>query len=291
MEDAPTLSKKEAARNAIACAPLTKENHFAFAEACEAAAEFELAFAAYRTAAAIGGNDQKIDEKVQHLAEKLPRLETLVHNQYFRFSTLQKELLQLEPSGKFSMIDVGGGIGRLSQFLPEADYCLAEPSVNAISGSQLPFVDNSFDYVVSCHVLEHIPLVERDQFLDELARPARKAVILLNPFEVPGTFIEERLHLFYELIDAEWALEHLECTLPKLEDLETWAGSRGYQINIQPNGTLTTSAAMVFVEHYARIAEKTEDLARINQFFNSRMGPIIDSERIPNAYLATIKLS
>jgi 2-polyprenyl-3-methyl-5-hydroxy-6-metoxy-1,4-benzoquinol methylase len=74
-----------------------------------------------------------------------------------------REMLGHAPFPKdapIKVLDVGGGHGQLASFLPEASYCLAEPSVNGISGADLPFADRSFDYVVSCHVLEQIPEVQ-----------------------------------------------------------------------------------------------------------------------------------
>ena len=110
------------------------------------------------------------------------------------------------------MLDVGGGEGLLAQFLDEAkfEYCLAEPTVNGISGIALPFAPKSFDIVVSCHVLEHIPIDDRVVFLDNLVNQARKAVVFLNPFEVPKTHVTERLKLLISITGADWAKEHLD---------------------------------------------------------------------------------
>ena len=56
----------------------------------------------------------------------------------------------------------------LASFIPDASYCLVDPSTNGISGVNLPFSNGTFDYVVSCHVLEHIPSGDRNTFLDQL---------------------------------------------------------------------------------------------------------------------------
>lgn len=289
-EEIPEISAKDALKAQITADPLNPDLHFAFAAACEANKEWELAFAEYRTALTLGVQSPTVDERIRDLAAKLPDRNQLDHNQFFRFRTLMGELNRLEPEGEFSLLDVGGGIGRLSQFLPKSTYCLAEPWVNGISGTDLPFADDSFDYTVSCHVLEHILPVDRDRFLSELARPARKGVVLLNPFEVPGTSIEERLQLFLDLTGADWAAEHLECTLPTVDYVKDWAKSQGFTTSVIPNGTLTTTAAMVFVDYYATIAGKRDDLGRINEFFNTRFCDLLDSAEIPNAYLVTIHL-
>jgi hypothetical protein len=86
----------------------------------------------------------------------------------------------------FSLLDVGGGEGVLSLFLPQVQYVLVEPTINGISGTELPFEDKSFDIVVSCHVLEHVPPTERFQFLGQLCTKARRHVLLLNPFSEPN---------------------------------------------------------------------------------------------------------
>jgi len=96
-------------------------------------------------------------------------------------------------------------------------------NVNGISGIDLPFKDKSFDVVVSCHVLEHIPVKDRDVFLDQLCAKAKKSVILHNPFKVDGVDETERLQLHIDIIDAWWAKEHLECSLPSVESIKEFS--------------------------------------------------------------------
>ena len=78
------------------------------------------------------------------------------HNRYYRMKTLSDKLNGLFEYSNFSILDVGGGDGAFSVFVPDAKYVLAEPCVNGISGIELPFKENSIDVVIACHVLEHI---------------------------------------------------------------------------------------------------------------------------------------
>src|SRR5262249_9119656 len=159
------------------------------------------------------------------------------------------------------------------------------PTVNGISGTALPFTNHSFDYVVSCHVLEHIPLDKRELFLDQLLSKAKLGVVLLNPFQVDGTYVAERLKLVIEITGAQWAKEHLHCTMPKIDDVRSYAGQRGLDLSIKPNGTLTTAMAFVFIDHFASKAGHFEDWKKVNAFFNEKYTNILDSSEHPNSYL------
>ncbi len=157
--------------------------------------------------------------------------------------------------------------------------------MNAIPGTQLPFSNHSFDYVVSCHVLEHIPVDERVVFLDQLMLKAKCGVILLNPFHVEGTYVDERLKLLIELTGAQWAKEHLDCTLPKVQDIEDYAKDKGLEICIKPNGTMTTSMALAFVDYFAAKSGLRDKWEELNRFFNEKYTEILDSKEYPTAYL------
>lgn len=213
------------------------------------------------------------------------------HNRYYRMKTLADHLLNLFPSSNFSVLDVGGGDGALALFIPKADYVLAEPSTNGISGSDLPFGEKSFDAIVACHVLEHIPQAERVQFLDQLCSRAKKCVLLLNPFFDPDGYVDERLHLVVELTNAEWAKEHLNCALPKLDEVKQFAVKRGFGCQIWPNGSLTTTMAFVFLDHYVPLGGRRNDLSKINQFYNTRLFEKLVNTELPAAYLIELELN
>jgi SAM-dependent methyltransferase len=265
--------------------PLNASLHLQYAIEASNAGSCYLAYAEVKTAEYLGADRKETGKLLDAFRRALPDPLTMNHNQYFRFISLSSEILNRAGGTDLSVLDVGGGDGRLAAFIPNASYCLAEPKVNGISGTALPFPDHSFDYVVSCHVLEHIPVDRRTLFLDQLLSKARRGVILLNPFHVEGTHVEERLRLFVEITNAEWAKEHLDCTLPKIDDIKDYANDKGLEISIEPNGTLTTTAAFVFIDYFAAKSGCHDDWEKVNVFFNEKYTNILDSAQYPNSYL------
>ncbi|WP_157938383.1 hypothetical protein, partial [Vibrio splendidus] len=84
---------------------------------------------------------------------------------------------------------------------------------------------------------------------------------------------------------ADWAVEHLECGLPKLEYIENYAKNKGVDITIKENGTMTTTMAMVFVSYFSTRLGETESLNKINRMYNESFSEILNSEKTPTAYL------
>jgi len=245
-----------------------------------------LSFAELKTAEFLGIDGIDIQEFKNVLLSSMPQSEIMNHNQYFRFKSLASELNYRSENNNFTVLDVGGGMGELASFIPEASYCLAEPTVNGISGTSLPFIDHSFDYVVSCHVLEHIPVEDRRLFLDQLLSKSKYGLVLLNPFNIDGTHVDDRLKLVIEVTGAEWAKEHLECTLPRIEDIEDYAKDKQLQVSIKSNGTLTTALALVFVDHFAEKCASKSDWEKVNKFFNMQFDAnVLNSDRYPIGYL------
>jgi SAM-dependent methyltransferase len=209
-------------------------------------------------------------------------------NRYQRIKRLADYMTGLYADPDLSVLDVGGGDGLLSMFIPDARYVLAEPDVNGISGTALPFPEKSFTVVVACHVLEHIPQSERPTFLDQLCSHAKRHVLLLNPFFDPDG--RARLELIVELTGAQWAKEHLACEMPELEDVERFAAERKYGIKSFPNGSKPTSLAYVFLEHYAGLAKRPGELEKVNKLFNTIFYDKLTETSFPNDYLVELQV-
>lgn len=271
----------------VVATPLNAAAHEALAKALARSGRRHAAHAAFRSAAFLSADKTGVSPVTQHRATP-DDLRSMNHNQYFRFETLSRKLRELAGVETISVLDVGGGEGELAQFLPEAGYFLAEPGVNGVSSVALPFNEGAFDYVVTCHVLEHIPLEQRPAFLDSLMFCARRGVVLLNPFLDERTAVEERLRLFIDVMDASWAHEHLECTLPKLEAVRTYAEDRGFGMTAEPNGFMPLAAAIEFVNYFCLRQGRQADFTAINKYFNERLQGLLDVADCPNAMLVVL---
>lgn len=191
------------------------------------------------------------------------------------------------PSKKFSLLDAGGGDGRLAMDLPTSDYVLAEPDTNGIFVTESLSFNRTFDCVACCHVLEHIPVERRDAFLDALCRMATEYVLILNPVVDEHTNLQEWQQLIFDLTGAHWAKEHIDCVMPRLEEITSYASRRSYAHTVKPNGSKALSLAVFFFDHYSRNGA-TAEVARVNRMFNSLAFDDLDHAEWPNAYLIAI---
>lgn len=246
--------------------------------------KLDLAFAEAKSAEFLGAKVNEFETVMDQVVGRRPPLIGWNHNQYFRMKSMATELESLAAGRPASVLDVGGGDGTLAQFLPDTwQYCLAEPDANGIDGTDLPFDEGAFEFVVSCHVLEHVPENQRSIFLDNLLARCRHSVILLNPIDVPETRPRQRIELVIDVTDASWAHEHLECGLPTVKSIEDFANTRNVTCSYLPNGTAWTTLAMVFFDHFARISGQGGDLAKIYRFFNEIPFEQLNSQTCPNA--------
>ncbi len=261
--------------------------HMRLASAYASAGRPALAHAIESSASFLQGAERALDG--QYPVVKDDDLLSLNHNQYYRFLTLQQAVRDMGHGLEhLSILDVGGGGGELASFLPEFEYFLADPGTNGISSEHLSFFKKPFDFVVACHVLEHIPKDLRWDFLDGLVSLSRHGLVLLNPFHNDFSSQIEGLELVVELIGADWAKEHLQFTLPKQSDVEDWAAARGHSISVEVNGTQPFSLVAEFNDFYMSKLQAQSDRQKINRFLNKTISKNIDNKEIPTALLVKI---
>ncbi len=106
-----------------------------------------------------------------------------------------------------------------------------------------------------------------------------------------GTKVDERLRLVIEITGAEWAKEHLECSLPRIEQIKEYSLNRGLKFSIKPNGTMVTSLAFVFLDYFARKSGRHEELMKVSRFFNESYTHISDSADYPTADMVYLENS
>ena len=136
-----------------------------------------------------------------------------------------------------------------------------------------PFADHSFDLVLSLDVLEHLAEEDRPRLLDELDRLSKSWILLSAPFADPAVEAAEEI-LRKGLLSAQRFLrEHQELGLPELEGVRQYYQSKGYRVEVIPNGYLPRWKTMqvltcLYFGHRDWVAFRT-----LNQLYNRFLYP------------------
>jgi len=155
-------------------------------------------------------------------------------------------------SQKYKILDVGAGFEEtLKKFLPEdqifnldreypPEYSQKE---NYIVGDITKIeLNESYDFVVSIDVFEHIPPLEREKFLDVLISSSTIATIIAAPFDQENVksceFLANELYKLNHGHDYIWLKEHIENGLPSLSVTIDLIKKHNLNTLIIPNGYL-----------------------------------------------------
>lgn len=195
-------------------------------------------------------------------------------------------------SPSFSLLDVGGYFlslngdsycpvnlffqqGRImtvdmTDGYPEHDvYCQAD-------AHQLPFHDDSFDWINAADVIEHVPPAKRQTFVSELLRCSRNFVTISTPVDSAEVNLSEELVVSFirrvMKIEHQALLEHRQHGLLSESDLRTLLESldTSLQLAVIPSGNLYRWIFMMITRHlYLAMAPNEGINLEIDRLYNS----------------------
>ena len=203
-------------------------------------------------------------------------------DQYQRYRLVADVLERLRAGGaRLRILDVGGRTALLRRFLPDPITLLdMEPSQEAGlvlgSGSRMPFAAGSFDVVAAFDTLEHVPAGQRQAFVAECARVARRYVLLAGPYEHPRVveseellqrFLDQKLGVAVRHLD-----EHRQHGLPERDEVEAQLEGLGAKVLSIPHGNLDRWLACQCVGFYLDWDQALHGLAEaFHRYYNREL--------------------
>ena len=217
-------------------------------------------------------------------------LEALPFDQFQRYRVIQAAVRRLRAGRKnpLRVLDLGGHAYSTDgsrtvlpirlclpddqTFVLDIQACDAPRYVRG-SGTGIPFVSESFDVVVTCDTLEHVPVQGRASFVEELLRVSRDYVILIAPFyqevarlaeEILDQFVSKTLGVVHPALR-----EHLDLGLPGREEMEGYLKRSDLAFVDFPSGYVYSWLTMMIVKHYLfSIPDSLEMHNMIDAFYN-----------------------
>lgn len=171
---------------------------------------------------------------VENKKNDRPLFKEIGFERYMRLMGLAEELT-LPGAGSYTVLDVGSHDSLLKNFLPDAGYF----SYNGLISKEHKtfFADNSYDIVVAADVLEHVPFEDRETFILELLRLARRKVVFSYPTEKVAVFEKFALSL---VPGHRWLKEHVETGLPAKKDVDAVLDGAGIPYAVKYNHGLAS---------------------------------------------------
>lgn len=155
------------------------------------------------------------------------------------------------------ILDVGGYDGALGLFLLGYELDLIDPATTGASILDKALRANSYDVVSAIDALEHIRPEQREAALEELARVARKWVVL----NYPCVESREAQQLVFKATNNPLIREHVEWDLPSTD----WVLSVMQKLGF--TGELTKHSSLaVWLGQYLTLNLAPEKAADLNRY-------------------------
>lgn len=188
---------------------------------------------------------------------------------------------------KFRILDVGGRGNLLKKFLPRDDIFYIDPYIQTTEknfikgdGCSMPLENESFDWVTSADVFEHVPEENREKFLAENIRVARTGVILAAPFfseeiQEAEKNANENFKILSNGSDHVWLREHIDNGLPMENSVEEFLKNNGLEFQKIYSNRLFLWELFIGIafaaEKYAGLVG--DEFKNLNYFYNSEIFP------------------
>lgn len=195
-------------------------------------------------------------------------------------AAMEKPRLRVLDVGGFHRTPDGRIMLPLVQFL-SSDWAIVTdvaddvlPDYVRASGSALPFRSETFDLVVTCDTLEHLPPADRPAFIDELLRVATCCVLLVAPFDNEQTQRAERIVRDYLAANGcthRQLEEHFEQGLPSVLQLRSQLAERQLTAIEFADGYLPNWLAMIML--HLTPGTSLDFLAELDRFYNRHFSP------------------
>ena len=146
----------------------------------------------------------------------MSHLQSLKYVTKYRFASYWYQIKEVMRSEPANVLEIGIGPNLVSSFLTRQNIKVVTIDRDTRLGPQLsgtalhlPFKETSFDTVMCCQVLEHLPFQEFNNCLNELRRITKKKLVLSLPDRTPALSLLVRMPnlIFWDfMVVFPWAI-------------------------------------------------------------------------------------
>jgi len=209
-------------------------------------------------------------------------------DKYTRYFLIAQLADQIRTKTPMRILDVGGADGLLGNFLKKDEVVIMDvqtvsPNIVLSDITHAPFVNRSFDLVVSSDVYEHISPKNRKKTVSEMLRISKNYIILGAPFYSPeikeAEIIANNFWLKATGEQHRWLKEHIDNKLPREDELEPFLKERGYTFyKLGTNNLFLWLNVMLFSYYAQRYLIPKDKEREVYRFYNENFVELGDLE-------------